>query len=65
MADCLYCGCDLTIPPEELQKIFREEQSSPERFSYAICRICDVIFLLEDGKIVDEFEEVDSDAYYG
>jgi len=57
MVDCPYCGCELTVPCEDIQKIFREEQDLPCRYSYAVCCVCDVVFLLENGKIVDEFYE--------
>jgi len=55
---CPYCGCELKIPDEDSQKEFRKVQDLPSHFSYAICPICDVMFLLENGKIVDEFEVI-------
>jgi len=60
MADCPYCGCELTVP-EELQKEFRIREELPDSYTYGVCPICDSAFLLENGRIVDEFKEVDCD----
>ena len=54
---CPYCDVPLEIAPEHLQRFFREEVELPDRYSYAQCPICLTTFLLEDGRIVDEFDD--------
>jgi len=46
---CSYCGCELSDLPSEISR----EEDLPKLM---YCAVCDVVFLVQNDRIVDELE---------